>query len=67
MTNELHEHNLQPQKSLSLPKKSEKVHFTPENYASSSWDLFAIHSRVLSRQLHFQSHGHYKIPVFISN
>jgi len=35
----LHEHNPQPQKYLSLPNKFQKVHFTPENYSSSKYDI----------------------------
>jgi hypothetical protein len=36
----LHEHNPQPQKYLSLPNKFQKVHFTPDNYSSSKYDIY---------------------------
>lgn len=37
----LHEHNPQPQKYLSLPNKFQKVHFTQENYSTSTYDTYS--------------------------
>jgi len=42
VNNGLHEHNPQSHKKyLSLPNKFQKVHFTPENYSSSTRDTYS--------------------------